>query len=147
MAIPSKREVDLVIVNPGSRSQVYQSLGTNLAAIEPPVWAAMMATYVRLKGWSVALLDMNAEATSPEQVARRVSEMGPLLTAVVVYGHQPSASTQNMPAAAAVCTALKEEAETPTLLVGGHVASLPERTLREEDADYVSGGEGLQTIK
>jgi radical SAM superfamily enzyme YgiQ (UPF0313 family) len=31
-------------------------------------------------------------------------------------------------------------------MVGGHVAALPERTLREEAADYVSGGEGLVTI-
>ena len=32
------------------------------------------------------------------------------------------------------------------LLVGGHVAALPERTLREEDADFVAAGEGLHTL-
>lgn len=142
----SRREVDLVIVNPGTREQVYQSLGDDLAAIEPPVWAGMIATYARLKGRSVVILDMNAEDISPDEAAARVAEADPLLTAVVVYGHQPSASTQNMPAAGAICAALREGAEAPTLLVGGHVAALPERTLREEDADYVSGGEGLATI-
>jgi radical SAM superfamily enzyme YgiQ (UPF0313 family) len=52
-----------------------------------------------------------------------------------------------MPSAGAVCAALKQEApHLKTLLVGGHVAALPERTLREEDADFVCGGEGPYTI-
>ena len=32
------------------------------------------------------------------------------------------------------------------LLVGGHVAALPERTLVEEDADFVCTGEGPYTV-
>ena len=66
---------------------------------------------------------------------------------MVVYGHQPSASTQNMTAAGAICTALKQaESERKVLLVGGHVAALPERTLQEEDADFVCTGEGPYTF-
>src|SRR5436190_9032392 len=142
-----EHQIDVLLINPGSRKQVYQSLSTNLAAIEPPVWAGLMATFVRRKGYSVAILDAEAEGLSAEEVAERVEEIVPLLAAVVVYGHQPSASTQNMPAAGAACKAIKER--TPrqkVLLVGGHVAALPERTLREEDADFVSGGEGLYTM-
>ena len=111
---------DLLLINPASRAQVYQALGSTLAAIEPPVWAGLMATYARLKGYSVELLDAEAEGLSPEQVARQALEMDAALTAVVVYGHQPSASTQNMPAAGAVCSAIKETApDLKTLLVGG----------------------------
>jgi radical SAM superfamily enzyme YgiQ (UPF0313 family) len=84
---------------------------------------------------------------SPEQVADRVQQLNPVLAAVVVYGHQPSASTQNMTAAGLVCTAIKRSVhDQKVLLVGGHVAALPERTLREEQADFVAGGEGLHTI-
>jgi radical SAM superfamily enzyme YgiQ (UPF0313 family) len=69
------------------------------------------------------------------------------LAVVVVYGHQPSASTQIMPAARRTCQAIKDLLpEQPTLLAGGHVAALPERTLEEEPADFVAGGEGLWTI-
>jgi anaerobic magnesium-protoporphyrin IX monomethyl ester cyclase len=143
----TENQIDLLLVNPGARKQVYQSLSTNLAAIEPPVWAGLMATFVRRKGYSVAILDGDAENLSPAEVAERVEEMSPLLTAVVVYGHQPSASTQNMPAAGAICTAIKERTpQQKVLLVGGHVAALPERTLTEEDVDFVSGGEGLYTM-
>jgi len=142
-----KKQLDLVLVNPGSRTQVYQSLGAKLAAIEPPVWAGLMATFLRRQGFSVYILDAEAEELSLEEAAEQIYAMDPRLVAVVVYGHQPSASTQNMTAAGAICTAIKQKTpDTKVLLVGGHVAALPERTLQEEDADFVCGGEGLYTI-
>jgi len=138
---------DLLLVSPASRAQVYQSLGQKLSAIEPPVWAGLMAGYVRNKGFAVEILDAEAEELTVAETARRCLELKPSLVAVVVYGHQPSASTQVMPAAGAICRALKEQDPTQkVLLVGGHVAALPERTLREEAADYVAGGEGLVTL-
>ena len=53
-----------------------------------------------------------------------------------------------MPGAGALCAALRAgRARTfPTLLVGGHVSALPERTLREEACDFVCQGEGPHTI-
>ena len=52
-----------------------------------------------------------------------------------------------MTAAGRVCTAIKRLApEQKILLVGGHVAALPARTLAEEDADFVAAGEGLHTL-
>jgi radical SAM superfamily enzyme YgiQ (UPF0313 family) len=145
--VESKKTLDLVLVNPGGRVHIYQSLGSTLTAIEPPVWAGLMGTYVRQRGFSVAIIDAEAEDLTPEQTAQRVVDLNPCLTAVVVYGHQPSASTQNMPGASAICTALKQHAPTlTTILVGGHAAALPERTLQEEDADFVCGGEGPITL-
>jgi|SRR5271166_310109 len=138
---------DLVLVNPSSRKRVYQSLAGELAAIEPPVWTGLMATYAARKGFSVEILDAEAEELTADETAERVVDMNPTLVAMVAYGHQPSASTQVMPAAGDACTAIKQLTPgQPILMVGGHVASLPERTLREEAADYVSGGEGLVTI-
>src|SRR5262249_6820863 len=133
--------------NPGSRGQVYQSLGRSLAAVENPVWAGLMATFCRHQGLSVALIDGEAEELTPEQVAERVGHLNPVLAAVVVYGHQPSASTQIMTAAGQVCSAVKRlDPGQKVLCVGGHVAALPERTLAEEDADFVAAGEGLHTM-
>ena len=138
---------DLVAINPASRKQVYQSLGDKLSAIEPPVWAGLITTFIRRRGFSVELLDAEAEDLTPQQVAEHVTELNPLLTVVVVYGHQPSASTQNMLAAGQVCAALKEKApDLKVLLLGGHVGALPEQTLREEKADFVCGGEGPYTV-
>jgi radical SAM superfamily enzyme YgiQ (UPF0313 family) len=139
--------VDLVLVNPASRKKVYQSLANELTAVEPPVWAGLMATFVRQHGYRVAIVDAEAEELNAAETVDRVLSLKPKLTAVVVYGHQPSASTQIMPAASAVTTALKDRCPyQKVLLVGGHVAALPEQTLLEEAADFVSRGEGLYAM-
>ncbi len=140
-------KLDLVLINPGSRRQVYQTLGSELAAVENPVWAGLMASFCRQRGLSVAVIDAEAEELSSEDVAGRIEYLDPVLAAVVVYGHQPSASTQIMTAASQVINALKQLVPNqPVLLLGGHVAAVPERTLREEAADFVAAGEGLHTL-
>lgn len=140
-------KLDLVLVNPCSRPQVYQSLGAGLTAVENPVWAGLMAAFCRRRGLSVEVIDAEAEQLSHETVAERVRELNPVLAAVVAYGHQPSASTQIMTACGDACKAIKTSTPSqPLLLVGGHVAALPDRTLREEAADFVAAGEGLLTL-
>lgn len=139
--------LDLVLVNPGGRVRAYQSLGDTLAAVEPPVWAGMLATYVRRQGYTVRLLDANAENLGEDEVVDRIRDLAPRLVAIVVYGQHPSASTQVMPATRTLCRALKEkQPHLKILLVGGHVAALPELTLEQEAADFVCGGEGPQTL-
>jgi len=55
----------------------------------------------------VRIIDANAENLSPDDVAAKISELNPYLAAVIVYGSQPSASTQNMTMAGRICRALK----------------------------------------
>src|SRR5438552_17925078 len=92
------KKLDLVLINPGSRTQVYQSLGTKLTAVENPVWAGLMATFCQRHGLSVEIIDAEAEELVATEVADRVQDLNPVLAAVVAYGHQPSASTQIMTA-------------------------------------------------
>src|SRR5260370_18757110 len=89
-------KLDLLLINPGSRTQVYQSLGSKLTAVENPVWAGLMATFCRRKGLSVEIIDAEAEDLTPAEVAERVEYLAPVLAAVVAYAHQPSASPQMM---------------------------------------------------
>ena len=139
--------VDVVLVNPGSLKAVYQDLGRDLSAIEPPSLAGLFATYLRRKGVSVEIVDAPALNLDPAGAAKAVQGLKPALVVVVVYGFQPSASTQNMPAAGQTCRALKElDPGIPILMTGTHPAALPERTLREEAIDFVCGGEGPETI-
>jgi hypothetical protein len=49
-------EVDLVLVNPGGRGLIYQGLGGDLSAIEPPLWCRLIAGYVLDRGYSVKIL-------------------------------------------------------------------------------------------
>ena len=42
-----KEKIDVVLINPGDRKQVYQDLGKDLVAIEPPFWIAVIAGHSR----------------------------------------------------------------------------------------------------
>jgi anaerobic magnesium-protoporphyrin IX monomethyl ester cyclase len=139
--------LDVLFVNPGGHRRIYQNLTNDLAAKEPPIWAGLLATFQRLRGHSVQILDANALDLDGAQVAAVVQELRPRLVVVVVYGHNPNASTFVMPGAGDVCTAIAAASPAqPLLLVGGHVAALPERTLREENVHFVANGEGAFTI-
>jgi len=142
-----KKKVDLVLINPGDRKQVFQDLGKEIAAIEPPFWVAVIAAYLRNNNFTVQIIDANAENISPDETALRVREINPLLAAIIVYGSQPSASTQNMTIAGKICRSLKENTSSKIALGGLHPSALPKRTIEEEKVDFVIEGEGPFTLK
>ena len=143
----STQYVDALIVNPSALNQIYQNLSHDLAAIEPPIWAALIANHLRAKNYATDILDCEGLGlTVPEAVAK-IADYDARLIVIVVYGQQPSASTQNMYAASALCAAVKEAMPGKKIVfVGGHVSALPERTMREEQADFVCQGEGPATV-
>jgi len=142
------QKLDLVLVNPGNRTQVYGKLGTSLSGIEPPLWAGLIAAFVSQHGYLVKIIDAEAERWSPEYTAQVIADCNPRLTGIIVLGSNPSASsTPKMTAADEILRALKREApQIKTILGGLHPSALPERTLREEKVDFVCQGEGFYTI-
>lgn len=141
-----KNQLDIVLINPGDRKQVYQSLGEDYSAVEPPFWVAVIAAYLRNNKYSVAIIDSNAENITPDETAQKVNKLNPRLSAVIVYGSQPSASTQNMTIAGKICKALKEGTSGKVSIGGLHPSALPQKTLEEECVDFVIQGEGQQTL-
>lgn len=140
-------EFDLVLVNPGGREKIYQDLGGSLTAVEPPLWCRLIGGYARDRGYKIAIIDSEAEHIGPDAVAARIEELNPRLVAMVVFGHQPSASTQQMVGAGEACRAIKTvNPDRKIVIIGGHVSALPERTLQEEAVDYACKGEGPQTV-
>src|SRR4030065_482404 len=142
-----KKGLDIILINPGDRKLVYQELGSDLAAVEPPFWITVIGAYLRNNGFEVGIIDSNAENITPVQTAARVADCAPLLAAVIVYGSHPSASTQNMTTAGRICTAVKDLTNAMVAIGGLHPSALPERTLREEDVDFVIEGEGPFTLR
>ena len=142
------KQLDLLFLHPNASKEVYQSLSNDYSAIEPPIWVGLLAQHARnVKGRSVAILDCEAERIGPEESARQISEHNPRLTVIVVYGQQPSASTQNMAGVNALCNILRESyGEVKTLLVGLHPSAVARQTLTDENVDFVCQGEGLETI-
>ena len=109
--------IDICLLKTPDSGLVYQNLG-EFSAIEVPVWAALMANYLRKRNYSVEILDAEAEHLTLERAAQRVASIGARLTVFVLYGHQPSASTQRMPDAVATHHILKQLSATKTMFLG-----------------------------
>ena len=88
--------LDVLFVHANASDKIYQDLARDFSAIEPPIWAGMLANHCRHKGFSVNILDCEAlhldEAQSAEQIIGNMAR----LICFVVYGQQPAASSQNM---------------------------------------------------
>jgi len=139
---------DILFVHPNASEKIYQGLAKNNAAIEPPIWAAMLANSVRTKGHQPEILDAEVEGLDYLSAAKRITEYKAKVVCFVVYGQQPSASSQNMEGATATARELKNLApDTFVVFVGGHVAALPMETMDKETCiDAVCQNEGVYTL-
>lgn len=136
--------IDCVLIHPSAQHGIYGPLASNLTAVEPPTWCRMIAGWLRDRGYSVAIIDQEAERRNAYDVVCRIEDLNPRLTVIVVSGHQPSASTQQMTAAIAISNEMRTEYRT--LIVGNHPSALPEETLRDVPRNWVCDGEGPLTI-
>jgi len=141
-------KIDIVLIKPGSQKQLYGDLSDfRLTAIEPPLWAVILAGYLRYLGYSVILYDAEVENWDYDQTAKKAVEVDPLLVAIVVSGSNPSASTMNMTGAGEIVSLIHDYAPNiKTLLCGLHPSALPEQTISEENIDFVCQGEGFYTL-
>jgi len=141
-------KIDALFITPPSRLDVYQGLSNEYAAIEPPVWSSLIANYLLKKNYEVQILDAEAENLTHDQAAEKILSINPKLAIFMIYGQQPSASTQCMPGGRKTCLKLNELSSKAikTIVVGTHSSALPKKTLDEEPYDFVCQGEGPITI-
>lgn len=141
-------KIDILFINPGDRRQTYQELGDEFCGIEPPVFAGLFATYARNHGAAVGLIDGPAIGLKAKKIASiALDDYESRLVVIVVYGLQPSASTQNMNSAGLIAKYIKEgNPKQKIMMLGTHPAALPEQTMLDEEIDFVCDGEGPSTI-
>jgi radical SAM superfamily enzyme YgiQ (UPF0313 family) len=141
------KKLDILFIHPNASAEIYQELSKEHSAIETPIWAGMLAQHVRSRGFGVQILDCEAERLNYKQAANIIKEINPRIACLVVYGQQPSASTQNMEGSVALVKEIKELApDIKTLMVGAHVAALPDEVLSYKAVDFVCQNEGVYTI-
>lgn len=122
--------VDVVIINPNERAG-YQGLD-DLRAIQPPVWAGMLATHYRSVGAYPAIIDANAEHLTDAAVLEQVEAFCPDKIVVLPMGQNPSASTQLMPATISLVKQLLTKASDTNVRTGGlHISANREQGLVE----------------
>ena len=141
-------KIDALLITPPSRLDVYQGLSNEYAAIEPPVWSLLIANYLLKRNYNIQILDAEAENLNYNQTAEKIVSINPRLAVFMVYGQQPSASTQCMPGGRKTCLKLNRLSSNTikTLVIGTHASALPGKTLQEEPYNFVCQGEGPITV-
>jgi radical SAM superfamily enzyme YgiQ (UPF0313 family) len=135
--------IDILFVHTNSSTQTFQSL-SKYAAIEPPIWAALLANSMRNLGISVDILDCEALQLTTEQSYNHIKQINPTLVCFVQFGQHPSASAQSMQGTHELLEVM--DYEFKTILVGLYPSALPEKTLKDEKCDFVCEGEGVDTL-
>ena len=140
--------LDILFIHPNASKKIYQGLSNEHSAIEPPIWAGMLANHCRNKDYNVEILDCEVERLDYITSAKKINKIKPRIACFVVYGQQPSASSQNMEGAIATSEELKLlDPEIKILFVGGHVSALPIETLTtEKSIDFIALNEGVYSI-
>ena len=124
--------LDILFVHPNASEKIYQGLSKKHSAIEPPIWAAMLANHCRVNNFGVQILDCEVEMLSWEESAKTINDINSRVVCFVVYGQQPSASSQNMSGAVETAEYVKQlNPNIRILFVGAHVAALPLEALEE----------------
>lgn len=142
------KQLDILFVHSNAAPKIYQELSKNYSAIEPPIWAGMLASHCLGRGFSAEVLDCEALQLLDETAAEQIQKTNPRVACFVVYGQQPSASSQNMEGAVALAELVKKAApDMKILFVGGHISALPQEVMaRHSFIDMVCQNEGVYTI-
>lgn len=139
---------DILIIRPCNQTDLYGALSqAKVTGIEPPLWAAINAAFLRQAGYRVEILDAEVMGLSHAETAQHVKDINPLLVNVAVSGTNPSSSTWNMSGAGLLAKTIKTLGPEKKIIISGlHPSALPERTLRDEAVDFVCQGEGFVTF-
>ena len=140
--------MDVVFINPGNPTGVYQELSKDYSAIEPPTWALLLAESCRSKGYTVNIIDANVEQLNNEQVYNKVKSINPRLICFVVYGQNVNAGTVSMSGAVYLSNYLKEHnINIPISYIGSYIQALPIKALNDEPSiDFGFTNEGVYAL-
>src|SRR3989338_4448819 len=143
------KRLDILFINITAAKKIFQDLSKDFSAIEPPIWAGMLTSHCLKKGFGAEILDGEALGMDNPTAAQEIKKLNPRVACFVVYGQQPSASSQNMDGMVALAEEVRKTCgeDVKILFVGGHVAALPKEVLeRHKFIDMVCQNEGVYTI-
>lgn len=142
-------KLDILFINPGNSTAIYQDLAKDYSAIETPTWALLLAQSMRSAGFTTGIFDVNAERLSTKDAVEKLKKANVRLFCFVVYGQNPNSGTVNMGGAVKLADAIKEAGlKTPICFVGSHVSALPLEVLNTEPSvDIVLVNEGVYALR
>ena len=144
-----KKNLDCCFLVCGNSKKTYQELSKTYSAIEPPTWALLLAESSRSVGFSVNIIDANAENLTEENIFNRIKKSAPKLICFVAYGQNVNAGTVNMTGVTHIANYLKnKKINIPMSIIGSHVQALPIETLKKEKMiDFVFTNEAVYSLR
>ena len=126
---------------------MYQGLAKDHSSIEPPIWAYLLSSHCSSQNINNSIFNCESSDYTEEESINIIIGTKALVVCFVVYGQQPSASTQNMEGTIRLAEKIKQISPSQKILfVGGHVAALPQEVLKHSCVDMVCQNEGVYTI-
>jgi anaerobic magnesium-protoporphyrin IX monomethyl ester cyclase len=120
--------IDIVLINPRGVNDQY-----------PPLSILTLAAYVRAKGFSVAVIDVQGEKISDEETCSRLKELNPSFVGLTFMTYQVGYVKDILPKIKMTCP-------NAVLLAGGVHASICPEQVQSYGFDYVVVGEGEATL-
>lgn len=138
----------LLIITPSARS-VYQSLATDYMAIEPPLWALLLAQSVR-NLCDVQIYDMAADPGDEGEIVSRIKDYDPDIILYSIYGTNPNSSSYYMFGAVETAEIIHAYyPEIPIFFSGNHCSAVPDDVLNKHNS-FLTGvfiNEGVYTLR
>ncbi|MEM3249278.1 MAG: radical SAM protein, partial [Conexivisphaerales archaeon] len=128
--------IDVLLINPPQNAE----LKTLLELHGPPMASMYLAGYVRAKGYTPKILDLDMENMAEEQVTSYVSSLSPKVVGMTAF-------TSTVKAAYRLLSAIKKAVPDALTVIGGpHVTFMPDEALSQEGIDVAAMGEGEATL-
>ncbi|MGC8661017.1 MAG: B12-binding domain-containing radical SAM protein [Nitrososphaeria archaeon] len=128
--------VDVLLINPPQNAE----LKTLLELHGPPMASMYLAGYVRAKGYTPRILDLDMENMTKEQVTSYVSSLSPKVVGMTAF-------TSTVKVAYRLLSAIKKAVPNALTVIGGpHVTFMPDEALSQEGIDVAAMGEGEATL-
>ncbi|MDD5348148.1 MAG: radical SAM protein, partial [Candidatus Omnitrophica bacterium] len=126
-------------IKPGGRGRLFGNL-TQLSGFAPPLDIGLLAGFLREQGFSVRIIDADAEFLTPRETAQKAVEYDPLLAGIFAH-------TMRMGHASQTVKEIRSLSPRIAVLLGGrHPSALPAKTLTEEQPDFVVEGEAYLAL-
>lgn len=141
------KQLDLLVISPSAAEKLYQGLASKFSAIEPNIWAGLLANSARSKGFSVKMLDIGAERLSQIEAAIEVKYINPRITLIVAAGQNPNSSSADMQGVVDLADELKKiNFQGKICVVGPHVNALPHESIEIPSLDIIFSNEGVYAL-
>lgn len=137
----------LLIITPSAHS-VYQSLAKDYMAVEPPLWALLLAQSVR-NLCDVQLYDMAAHPGDEGDIVSKIKDYDPDLILYSIYGTNPNSSSYYMHGAVETAEIIHSYyPNIPIFFSGNHCSAVPDDVLTKHG--FLSGvfiNEGVYSLR